>query len=80
MNGVIKIINHKIFRWLGCIDWWTYWNSKTWNKKKQEGGFLGDFVAFSVTSIVEWIISSVAKGISRRGVRRTGRGYMNKIF
>ena len=34
INDIIKII-----RRFGCINWWSYWNSKT--RKKQEGGFLG---------------------------------------
>ena len=31
-------------------------------------------------SLVQPVISSVVKGISGRGVRRTGREYMNKNF
>ena len=31
-------------------------------------------------SLVQPVISSVVKGISRWGVRRAGRGYMNKKF
>ena len=48
--------------------------------KKQEGGFLGAFLERLVASLVEPVISSVVKGISRRGVRISGRGYMDKIF
>ena len=48
--------------------------------KKQEGRFLGVLLAPSAASIVQPVISSVVKGISRRGVRRAGRGYMDKIF
>ena len=62
-----------------CINWWIYWNSKTWNKK-QEDGFLGALLALLVASVVEPVISSTVKGISGRGLRRAGRGYMNKRF
>ena len=48
--------------------------------KKQEGGFLGALSASLVASLVQPVISSVVKGISGRGVRRTGKGYMNKSF
>ena len=62
-----------------CINWWIYWNSKTWNKK-QEDGFLGALLALLVASVVEPVISSTVKGIIGRGLRRAGRGYMNKRF
>ena len=45
--------------------------------KKQEGGFYG---ALLTVSLVQPVSSSVVKGISWRGVRRAGRGYMNKNF
>ena len=45
--------------------------------KKQEGRFLGAPLA---ASIVQPVISSVVIGITGRGVRRTGRGYMDKNF
>ena len=48
--------------------------------KKQEGEFLGALLAPSAASIVQPVISSVVKGISGRGIRRAGRGYMNKII
>ena len=48
--------------------------------KKQEGGFLGALLGPLAASLVEKLISSVVKGISGRGVRRAGRGYMNKNF
>ena len=54
-------------------------NSKRWNQK-QEGGFLGALLAPLVASLVQPVISSVVKGISGRGVRTAGRGYMNKSF
>ena len=48
--------------------------------KKQEGGFLALAALFTplAMSFVQSIISSVVKSISRRGVRRAGRGYMDK--
>ena len=46
--------------------------------KKQEGRFIGALLAPLVTSVVQPVISSVVKSISGRGVRRAGRGYMNK--
>ena len=48
--------------------------------KKQEGGFLGALLAALVASLVQPVISSVVKGISGRGVRRAGRGYMDENF
>ena len=45
--------------------------------KKQEGGFLRALLRPLATSLVQPIISSVAKGISGRGVRRAGRGCIN---
>ena len=48
--------------------------------KKQEDGILGALLAPLASSLVQPVISSVLKGISGRGVRRTGRGYMNKNF
>ena len=48
--------------------------------KNQEGGFLGALSAPLVASLVEPMVSSVVRGISGRGVRRPGRGYMDKNF
>ena len=48
--------------------------------KKQEVGFFPAFFAPLTASLVQPVISSVVKGISERGVRRTGRGYMDKSF
>ena len=45
-----------------------------------EDRFLGTLLAFLAASIVQPVISSVVKGISGRGVRREGRGYVNKFF
>ena len=46
--------------------------------KKQEGGFLVSMLETLAASLVQPVISSVVKGISDRGVRRAGRGYMVK--
>ena len=48
--------------------------------KKHKGGLLGALFAPFAASIVQSMISSVVKGISRRGVRRAGRGYTGKVF
>ena len=75
MNKVIKI--RKSFEDLGVLI-----NAVTETVKdevqKQEGGFLGALLASLTASLVQPVISSVVKSISGRGVRRAGRGYMNK--
>ena len=38
------------------------------------------FLAPLAPTLVQTVISSLVKGISGRGVRRAGRGYMDKIF
>ena len=48
--------------------------------KKQERGILPALLAPLAALLVQPLISSVVKGISRRGVRRAGRGYMGKVF
>ena len=48
--------------------------------RKQKGGFLGVLLAPLAASLVQPVISSVVKGISGRGVRTAGRGYMDKNF
>ena len=48
--------------------------------KKQQGLFLGALLAPLAASLVQPVISSVLKGRSGRGVRRAGRGYMDKDF
>ena len=48
--------------------------------KKQEGGFLGALLAPLALSLAQLVLSSVLKGIRRRGVRRAERGYMVKNF
>ena len=47
-------------------------------QKRQEGGFRGTLFASLATSLVQPVISLLVKGIIGRGVRRAGRGYMNK--
>ena len=48
--------------------------------KKQGGGFLGALLAPLATSLLQLVIYSVVKGISGRGVRKAGRGYVDKNF
>ena len=48
--------------------------------KKHEGKFFGILLTPLDASLVQPVISSVVKGISRRGVRKAGRGYMNTNF
>ena len=48
--------------------------------KKQEDRFLGVLLAPLAASLVQPIISSVVKGITGRGVRRAGKGYIDKKF
>ena len=77
MNDIIKII--KSLEDLGVLI-----NGVTETVKDeikiQEGGFLGALLASLATSLVQPIISSIVKGINERGVRRAGRGHMNKKF
>ena len=47
---------------------------------KCKGRFLGTLFAPLAVSLVQPVISSVVKGISGRGVRRAGRGYIDKKF
>ena len=48
--------------------------------KKQQGRFLRALLAPLTSSLVQLVISSVVKVLSGRGVRRAGRGYINKKF
>ena len=48
--------------------------------KRQEGRFLPALLTPLAASLVQPLISSVVKGISGRGVRRVGTGYMDKNF
>ena len=47
--------------------------------KKQEGGFLDAVSAPLAASLVQPVISSVVKGITRRGAMRRGRGYDKNV-
>ena len=77
MNDIIKIIKS-----LGnsgvLIDGLT--ETVKHELEKQEGGFLGALFVLLAASLVQHVISPVAKGIKGRGVRGAGRGYMVKIF
>ena len=46
--------------------------------KKQKGGFLGALLEPLAPLLVQPVTFSSVKGISRRGVRRAGRGYIDK--
>ena len=48
--------------------------------RKQEGGFLPALLAPLAASLVQPVISSVVKGNRGRGIRRVGRGYIDKNF
>ena len=67
MNDIIKII--KPLEDLGVLE--------TWNKKtrRQICWSFGSTSSCSISGI-----SSVVKRINGRGVRRTGKGYMNENF
>ena len=48
--------------------------------KKTRRWILGDFLVPLAASLVQPVIPSPVKGISGRGVRRAGRGYINTTF
>ena len=77
MNDIIKIL-----KLLEDLDVLIHGVTETVKHeiKKQEGGFLGALLAPLAALLVQPVIPSVLKGISGRGVRRTGREYMNKNF
>ena len=54
--------------------------TETVKREIKEGGFLGALLTPLAASLVQPLISSVAKGISGRGVRRAGAEHMNKNF
>ena len=77
MNDIIKVI--KSLEDSGVlIDGVT--ETVKYEIKKQVGGFLGPLLAPLAASLAHPVISSVVTGISGRGVRRAGRGYINKNF
>ena len=49
-------------------------------KNKKADFFSWNSLAPLATSLVQPVISSVVKGISRRGISRAGRGYMDENF
>ena len=77
MNGIIKIIKSSEDSGV-LIDWLT--ETVKHEIKKQVGGFLEAMLAPLTASTEQPVISLVVKGISRREVRRGGRGYINKNF
>ena len=76
MNDTIKIIK-TLEDFLVLLDGVT---ETVKNEIKKEGGFRGALLAPLAASLVQPVIFSVIKGISGRGVRRTGTGYMVKNF
>ena len=76
MNDIIKII--KSLEDLSVLVDGV--SEKTKHERKQQGEFLGALLAPLNASLVQPVISSVVKGISGRGVRRTGKEYMDKNF
>ena len=48
--------------------------------RKQKDRFLGALLAPLATSLIQLVLSSVVKSISRGRVMRAGRGYMDKSF
>ena len=77
MNDIIKIIKSLVDS--GALIDGVSENVKH-EIKKQEGGFLGTLFPNLAASIVQPANSSVVKGISGGGVRRAGRGCMDKTF
>ena len=71
--------NYNTIRIIGCINWWSYSNSKRWNKKTRRW-IPWSFLAPLATSLVQLVVSSVLKSTSRRGVKRAGRRYTIKYF
>ena len=77
MNDIIKIV--KSLEDSGVfIDGVT--QTVNHEMKKQEGGFLVSMLETLAASLVQPVISSVVKGISGRGVRRAGGGFLHKNF
>ena len=76
MNDIIKII--KSLEDLSVLVDGV--SEKTKHERKKQGEFLGALLAPLNASLVQPVISSVVKGSSGRGVRRTGKEYMDKNF
>ena len=64
--------NIKIIRIFGCTNWWSYWDSETWNKK-QQGEFIGALLAPLAASLMQPVVSLIGKDISPREIRRARR-------
>ena len=77
MNDIIKIIKSLVDS-AALIDGVS--ENVKHKIKKQEGRFLVTLFANLAASVVQPANSSVVKGISGGGVRRSGRGYMDKTF
>ena len=78
MNDIIKITK-PLEHWSVLIDGVT--ETVNHKFKKHEGGFLGDLLAPSPTSVAEPVIFPVVKCITGKGVVRAGRGYhMDKNY
>ena len=65
----------KFTRKIKCINWWSYWNSKTWNKKPDHG-FPATLLAPMAGSLIAPVASSLVESIFRKGGMRSGRGAM----
>ena len=48
--------------------------------KKQKAGFLPALLASLAASLVQPVVFSAVKSISGTGIRKSGRGYMDKNF
>ena len=70
MNDVIKVIRFKRFKDSGVLIDGVAEVVKH-EIKKQDGEFLGALLAPLVALLAQPVISSVVKGISGRGVRKT---------
>ena len=77
MNDIIKIIK-SLEDTRVLIDEVT--ERVKYEMKKQEDRFLGALLAPLATSLVQQVISSVAKGIGGREVRKVRTGYIDRNF
>ena len=75
MDNIIKTIK-SLEDWSALID--EAAETVKHETRKQEDEFLKGLLGPLAASIVQPVISLVLKVIRRRGVRRTGRGYLNK--
>ena len=77
MNDVIKIIT-SLEDSNVLIDGIT--GTVKYEIKKQNAGFLPALLAPLAASLVQPVVSSAVKSISGRGIRKSGREYMDKNF